>query len=109
MAPAMKAAFEQELAKAAELTGKAKQYGYLSIALTVLALVVIVLAFMKRMLPLLVVVGIGVVLSIAGVVMFPAEFGEASDYVKRMAVLFVVTALAGVGFAKLAAKKAQPA
>ena len=109
MAPAMKAAFEKELEKATEMTAKVKQYGYLSIALTVLALVVIVLAFMKRMLPLLVVVGIGVALSIAGVVMFPAEFGDASDYVKTMAVLFVVTALAGVGFAKLAAKKAQPA
>ena len=107
--PALKAAFEAELAKANELTAKVKQYGYLAIALTVLALAVVVLAFMKRMLPLLVVVGIGVVVSIAGVAMFPAEFRDVSDYVKVMAVLFVVTSLAGLGFAKLAAKKAQPA
>lgn len=107
--PAMKAAFEKELAKAAELTAKVKQYGYGSIALTVLALVVVVLSFMRRMLPLLVVVGIGVILSIAFVVMFPAEFRDQSDNVKAMALLFVVTGLAGLGFAKLAANKAQPA
>ena len=109
MAPAMKAAFEQEFEKAAELTDKVKQYGYLSIALTVLALAVVVLSFMKKMAPLLGVVGIGVIVSIAFVVMFPAEFKDVSAMAKTMAVLFVVTALAGVGFAKLAAKKAQPA
>jgi heme/copper-type cytochrome/quinol oxidase subunit 4 len=108
-APAMKAAFERELAQAAELTAKVKQYGYISIALSVLALAVVVLAFMKRMVPLLVVVGIGVILSIAFVVMFPAEFRDQSDNVKAMALLFVVTGLAGLGFAKLAANKAQPA
>jgi hypothetical protein len=107
--PAMKAAFEKELAQAAEATAKVKLYGYLAIALSVLALAVVVVAFMRRMLPVLVVVGIGVAVSIAGVVMFPAEFGDASDYVKLMASLFVVTALAGLGFAKLAAKKALPA
>jgi hypothetical protein len=64
---------------------------------------------MKRMVPLLVVVGIGVILSIAFVVMFPAEFRDQSDNVKAMALLFVVTGLAGLGFAKLAANKAQPA
>jgi heme/copper-type cytochrome/quinol oxidase subunit 4 len=107
--PAMKTAFERELAQAAELTAKVKQYGYISIALSVLALAVVVLAFMKRMVPLLVVVGIGVILSIAFVVMFPAEFRDQSDNVKAMALLFVVTGLAGLGFAKLAANKAQPA
>ena len=108
-APAMKAAFEKELAQAAELTAKVKQYGYISIALSVLALAVVVLAFMKRMPPLLVVVGIGIALSIAFVVMFPTEFRDVSDMAKTMALLFVVTGLAGLGFAKLAAKKAQPA
>jgi heme/copper-type cytochrome/quinol oxidase subunit 4 len=107
--PAMKAAFEKELAKAAELTAKVKQYGYGSIALTVLALVVVVLSFMRRMLPLLVVVGIGVVASAVYILMFPAEYGDISNYVKLMAALFVITALAGLGFAKLAARKAQPA
>lgn len=107
--PAMKAAFEAELAKAAELTTKVKQYGYLGIAFPVLAFVVVVLAFMKRMLPLLVVVGLGVVVSIAAIVMFPAEYRDMSNYMKLMAALFVICALAGLGFAKLAAKKAQPA
>lgn len=91
-----------QIEAAASAGAKMKLYGYSGMALVALALAVVVLSFAKRFGPLLVVAGLGAAVAVAFVLMFPAETRDASAMAKTAAIFYVLTALSGVAFAKLA-------